>query len=202
MTDETVYYKQYPDIAPVNTAEVWRYAGYKGGPSESEPHLHALLDETINEILPKLSYRICYRQLEDKVIFMATIGLELDRAVSRYEKFNPTKALLADALGSERIESLCDTFCDEYSKQLFKDNLYITKRISPGYGSLPLEKQTEFFRLLDRGGRLGVSLNKSLLMSPSKSVTAVFGITESCEATQNKRSCKACDLLTCQYRRL
>ena len=51
-----------------------------------------------------------------------------------------------------------------------------TPRFSPGYGDLPLETQRDVFRLLDCERKIGVWLNESLLMTPSKSVTAIFGL--------------------------
>ena len=49
-------------------------------------------------------------------------------------------------------------------------------RFSPGYGDLPLTVQKEFMTLLDCAHLIGINLNESLLMSPSKSVTAIIGM--------------------------
>jgi len=49
-------------------------------------------------------------------------------------------------------------------------------RFSPGYGDLPLETQREIFDVLDCSRRIGLMLNDSLLMSPTKSVTAFVGV--------------------------
>lgn len=49
-------------------------------------------------------------------------------------------------------------------------------RFSPGYGDFSLEHQKDFFRLLQLEKNLGMSLNSALLMSPSKSITAVIGV--------------------------
>jgi len=54
----------------------------------------------------------------------------------------------------------------------------LTSRFSPGYRDLPLTLQREIFTLLEPSRRIGLSLNASLLMSPSKSVTAIVGITK------------------------
>ena len=51
-------------------------------------------------------------------------------------------------------------------------------RYSPGYGDLPLELQREIIRVLDCGRTIGITLTESLLMQPSKSVTAVIGMKE------------------------
>jgi cobalamin-dependent methionine synthase I len=51
-------------------------------------------------------------------------------------------------------------------------------RFSPGYGDLPLELQTNLFKVLDCQHFIGLTLNDSMLMSPSKSVTAIVGLRE------------------------
>jgi cobalamin-dependent methionine synthase I len=52
----------------------------------------------------------------------------------------------------------------------------LTQRFSAGYGDLPLELQRDIFGALDCQRKIGVTLNESLLMSPSKSVSAIVGI--------------------------
>ena len=49
-------------------------------------------------------------------------------------------------------------------------------RFSAGYGDLPLEYQRRIFDLLDPPTHIGLTLNDSYLMSPSKSVTALIGV--------------------------
>ena len=49
-------------------------------------------------------------------------------------------------------------------------------RDSPGYGDFPLEAQREILVILDTPRKIGVSLTDSLLMVPSKSVSAVIGV--------------------------
>ena len=49
----------------------------------------------------------------------------------------------------------------------------IRPRRSPGYGELPLELSREILTKLDATRRLGVSLTESLLLVPTKSVTAL-----------------------------
>ena len=56
------------------------------------------------------------------------------------------------------------------------EGLSLRPRFSPGYGDFPLSMQTPIFDALDCPRKIGVSLNASLLMSPSKSVTAVIGL--------------------------
>ncbi len=182
---------------PICKKEILRYAGCK----ESAPEIEALLEECLQEVLPRLSYKLCYSELpleisddicdfgcmkvkskhlvknlqgcETVVLFAATIGVEIDRLIAKYGRISPSKAVMVQAIGAERIEALCDVFCEEVEGS-FQKKLH--PRFSPGYGDLPLETQKDIFGLLDCSKLIGVSLNDSLLMSPSKSVTAFVGI--------------------------
>ena len=188
--------RQY-EAPPVNVRELLRYAG--GGDPVS---LEAPVQECLHEAAPLLSYRACYTVLPlttgangvelgglsiasadlakclknctRAVVFAATVGAALDRLIARYGTASPAKALLLDALGSERIEALCDLLCAD----LEAEHGCLTPRFSPGYGDLTLAVQQDIFRILEPARRIGLSLNGSLLMTPSKSVTAIVGIKE------------------------
>lgn len=168
----------------VDRREVLRYAGVK----EATPEIEDLLNSCIAEAENSFSYKVCYAEVEktslpkeiadlsrldgyDKVvIFAATVGLEIDRLIAKYGVVSPSRALMFQALGAERIESLCNAFCNEFEGA--------GPRFSPGYGSFILENQNYIFSCLNPSRHIGLTLNSSLLMSPSKSVTAIFGLKE------------------------
>ena len=104
------------------------------------------------------------------VLFAATVGPDADRLISRAGATSPARALLLDAFFTERVEALCDLFTAQYAKP---DN-----RFSPGYDDLPLDFQKNMFSLLDCPRKIGLTLGESLLMMPTKSVTAIIGIQE------------------------
>ena len=114
------------------------------------------------------------------VIFAATVGVGIDRLIARYGRLSPSRALYLQAIGSERAEALCDAFEEEIRNEMEARGKGIAPvfrpRFSPGYGDLSLELQRDIFALLDCPRRIGVSLGDSLLMTPSKSVTAIMGI--------------------------
>ena len=107
------------------------------------------------------------------LVFAATVGLGIDRLIARYARISPTKALLFQAIGAERIESLCEVFCRELSED--QGEYLLHPRFSPGYGDLPLAFQKDIFARLDCPKNIGLHLNQSLLLSPTKSVTALVG---------------------------
>jgi cobalamin-dependent methionine synthase I len=76
------------------------------------------------------------------------------------------------AIGAERIEALCDVVCAEL-KEIYGS---VGDRFSPGYGDFSLTAQRDIFTMLGCEKRIGLTLNDSLLMSPTKSVTAIIGL--------------------------
>lgn len=192
--ENIIFEKSYP-ITAIDKGEVYRY----GGVGEVTPEIEALVDECIDECKGKFINKLCYgifgiktegntvdfgfakitsdtlvRNLKGcgrVIIFASTVGIEIDRLIARYSAISPSKAVIFQAIGAERIESLCDTFNNEIKKE------YETvPRISPGYGDIPMEFQRDIFNLLSPNKRIGLMLNKSFLMSPTKSVTALIGL--------------------------
>jgi hypothetical protein len=172
--------KSYP--APeIDRAEILRYSGTR----QSSAEIEALLDSCLDEVVKIVTYKVCYTELsidrlpeilkndkrlsgvDSAVIFAATVGIGIDRLIAKYGILSPSRALMIQAIGAERIESLSDTFCKEFIGAM--------PRFSPGYSTLPLEFQKDIFDLLNPSA-IGLTLNSSLLMSPSKSVTAIFGL--------------------------
>ena len=134
------------------------------------------------------------RDCENAVLFAATVGLGLDRQIARYGRLSPAKGLLLQALGAERIEALCDAFQADVEAHRGPTR----PRFSPGYGDFPLETQREIFSLLGCAGKIGLYLNESLLMSPTKSVTAVIGLGGDACTVQG---CRTCGKQDCTFRR-
>ncbi len=114
---------------------------------------------------------------DSMLLFAATLGIGIDRLLLRYGKTEPSLALCLQAIGAERVEALCDAFCADI-KEIYKNT---SPRFSPGYGDLDLSLQKEIFNALQCEKSIGLTLNDSLLMSPSKSITAIVGI-----KTENK----------------
>lgn len=110
------------------------------------------------------------------LVFAASIGLEIDRLIHLYSTVSPAKAVLYQAIGAERIESLCNAFCNDIRNELASIGQIITPRFSPGYGDLDISIQKDIFRALDCTRKIGITLTDSFLMLPTKSVTAIIGI--------------------------
>ena len=133
------------------------------------------------------------------VIFAATMGLELDRLIARHGRLSPARGLMLQALGAERIEALCDSFCDFLAAEYAPCGLVPRQRFSPGYGDLPLQNQRAFFDALQCHKEIGLYLNESLLMSPTKSVTAIVGLGRSADCSP--AGCSVCAKADCEMRK-
>ncbi len=190
-----IIYKKIYEQPPVDTNEILRYCGCKDADSE----FIAIVNELTHQASKGISCKVCYRifdiQAENEyinlgfanvkstslaknladcdriILFAATIGIEIDRLIQKYSRISPSKAVIMQAIGAERIEALCDIFCKEISEKFS-----LKPRFSPGYGDLPIELQKEIFAVLDCPRQIGLTLNDSMVMSPTKSVTAIIGI--------------------------
>lgn len=197
----TVFY----DVPPVDRREVLLYAGCRG--DESDPAIASLLDECISEcggifkcgvsfidtalrtlpggktafLMPEVVLEADSAELSGHltgctgaVIFGATVGIGIDRLIMKYSHTQPSKAVMLQAYGAERIEAVCDMF----EEDVRRDHKSAVSRFSPGYGDLSLELQKNIASLLELNRNLGIAVNESLLMSPSKSVTAIIGYSD------------------------
>ena len=105
----------------------------------------------------------------------ATIGAEFDAFHRRASISSGADALIVQAIGAALIEKVMDETEDAIRAELADDESLV-QRYSPGYGDFPLAAQRTLLDLLDAPRRVGVSLTDTLLMVPSKSVSAVIGI--------------------------
>lgn len=162
--------------------------------AEVDALLDRILTEAATAVKPKLCFAVLPVEVQEKairlgetmvqsrgladflagyrraVLFAATVGADADRMILRAEATSPARALLLDAFFTERVEALCDAFTAQYN--------HPSNRFSPGYDDLPLDFQKTFFSLLDCPRKIGLTLGETLLMMPTKSVTAIVGIQE------------------------
>jgi len=110
------------------------------------------------------------------VLFAATAGPFCDMLVKRASVTSSAYASCCQAAGAAAIEAYCDLINDKIKDEYEAKGLFARPRFSPGYGDLPLENQKDWFRLLDITRNTGIELTGSLLMVPTKSVTAIIGL--------------------------
>ena len=209
----------------IDKKEIFRYAGC----AKPDSALVSLVDECLFECEDKLSYKVCFAEFPIKpcggtvefpfmtakslglsknldgckstVVFAATVGIGLDRLIAKYSRISPSRALIFQAIGAERIESLCNAFNRKTREKYESLGMSLRPRFSPGYGDFALEHQADIFRALDCPRKIGLTLGGSLLMSPSKSVTAIIGVSDGKKGCGIENSCLSCGKTDCDFRR-
>ena len=132
-------------------------------------------------------------------VLICTLGAAFEALLRAEQARGMARAALLDACGSAWVEAGCDGAQAEISARF--PGLHPTDRFSPGYGDLPLSLQRDICGALDAPRRLGVQVTDSLLLNPSKTVTAVIGLSDRPQPARI-RGCAYCDLReNCQYRK-
>lgn len=211
----------------VNRREIFRYLGY--GRTEPDERIRALaescLEELEQETEPKCLFREyplalrgengidggCFQTVsknlgknlkdcENLLVFAATLGAGADQLIQKYSRLQMSRAVVMQAAATAMLEDYCDSVCQAQAEDYEARGLYLRPRFSPGYGDFSLENQKNLLDGLEAGKRIGIKLTDSLLMTPSKSVTAVMGISRRPYRCQVK-GCEACGKTDCIYRR-
>lgn len=215
------------EINKLNRQEAFRYMGYKTGNIDEK--IIALTDQCESELISVIKPRFVYKvfdiehsdngvvvnntslilkgkdifdhlkDCERCVLMCATISIDVDNLIRKYEAQDMAKAVIADCLASAAIEQVCNEAEKEIKSAVGEYNF--TWRFSPGYGDFPLEIQRDFVDVLDAQKRVGVNVSESLIMIPRKSVTAVIGVSEK-EISKGRRGCVCCNMKDrCAYRK-
>lgn len=147
-----------------------------------------LSGESINEHLS---------QCDRAVLMCATLSSDVDRLIKKAQIEDIIKAVAFDALASQAIEQVCDLVEDEIRKEY--PHSFLTSRFSPGYGDLPIEIQDEFLTVLNAQRSIGLCVTQSNMLTPTKSVTAVIGLSNTKQ--KNEKTCENCSLKdTCKFK--
>lgn len=111
------------------------------------------------------------RGCKTAIVLATTTGIGVDRLLSKLSVTSAAKHFITDAVASAAAESFCD-----YVDDMLRKNPSKPHRFSPGYGDLALETQPLLLNMLNASKNLGITINKSLLMTPVKSITAIMGV--------------------------
>lgn len=176
----------------VPTCDILRYSGCR---EQDDERMCALAKDALRELADKLTLRAVYAEVPmhfegDEAdfgffktessalrkflggncttsVFAATIGIGADRLIAKYSPILPSRAVIIDGAATAAIECLCDYICSE----IF--GIKAQARFSPGYGDLTLEMQPEILKFLNTSLNIGLSMTDSMLLTPTKSVTAI-----------------------------
>lgn len=137
----------------------------------------------------------------DKIVLLgATLGIGVDQLLFRYSKMDMAKTVVLQACAAALLEEYCDECQDGIAEELKKEGRFLRPRFSPGYGDFSIECQRNVIQMLDAAKTIGLTITESLMMVPSKSVTAVIGASN-LSVQCHRQGCEVCEKKDCIYRR-
>lgn len=190
----------------VDIKEVYRYMGVVGGKGRVEPDgdMEEMILSCIEKMKSQAEPRMVSRRFpvdlredgpvigdmetgsldlkknlagcSEAFLMAVTIGPGPDRLIKRAGVASMAQSLIYQAVGAAMVEAVADEENDRLKAVAAGENKSLRPRFSPGYGDFALSNQLKFMEMLDMRKTVGISLTESLIMIPSKSVTAVVGI--------------------------
>ena len=206
------------ELSQVSKSEAARYMGVRGEPDE---RITAILDNCEPIVRKRLRPAYVYREVEvtfaddgvhlsgvnvpltgkdirshlsgckKAIIFAATVSAEADKLIRQAAVTDMTESLAYDCLCSAAIEQVCN----RAEEEIFAGSkVYRTWRFSPGYGDLPISLQKELLYALNAKRRIGLTVTANSLLIPSKSVTAIIGVSDEPITQHKKGGCADCNM--------
>lgn len=124
-------------------------------------------------------------------VLAVTIGMGVEQELRRLSLTDTVAQVVFDSSGSALVERAADAAEASLMAAAHERGLYTNSRFSPGYGDLPMSTQPVLLAAVDAQRKLGITLSPALLMTPTKSVTAVVGMFETPQPTGHV-SCAGC----------
>lgn len=209
------------------TKEAIRYLGY--GRHAVDEHTLALVESCFKELSQVSSERIVYRIFdlefpeneriilgnldihsknlyknltgcEKAVLLGATLGPKVDLLLRKYSIGDMARVVTLQACAAAMLEEYLDQWQTELEMDVQKDGYYIRPRFSPGYGDFDIAHQDMILRMLDTAKKIGLTLTNGNMLTPSKSVTAVIGLSRT-KTSCHIKGCEECQKKDCAYRR-
>lgn len=209
------------------TKEAVRYLGY--GRHAVDDKTEALVQEVFTELEQAAGPRIIYRIFELRVpeegrveigglkirsrslsknmkgceravMLGATLGVKVDFLMKRYSVTEMSRSVILQACAAAFLEEYLDDWQEKLKESQRAEGYYLRPRFSPGYGDFDIVHQGDILRMLDSAKKIGLSMTDSSMLTPTKSVTAVIGLSR--EAVPcHRKGCETCGMTDCIYRR-
>ena len=204
-------------LEKLNRSEAIRYLG--GAGIQMNDQMEVLMDECEKMVLEIAAPKFLYIELDlpcdaimggrdianhldgcEKAILMcATLGAEIDKLIRINQISDMAKAVVLDSFSSVAVEQVCNKVDEIIAEKYAGYNM--TFRFSPGYGDYPISLQQDFLRMLDAPRKIGLTTNDNYLLMPTKSVTAVLGLSKN-PIERKKRGCAICNMRgKCRFRK-
>jgi hypothetical protein len=131
---------------------------------------------------------------------ICTIGPALEETCRELIKQgDPLHAVFLDGAGVSLIEAVGERAYDLISQQAGEMGLFVGCRFAPGYGGMEMTEQSLLFSLVD-GATIGVFLNKSMVMTPNKSISFFVRLTSEETSSREILKCQGCQAKDCKFR--
>ncbi|HCT64888.1 MAG TPA: hypothetical protein DIC60_06450 [Lachnospiraceae bacterium] len=215
-------------LTDINKNEVLKYLGYKGGKIDevTDKMISDAMANVLETAVPRYTYKVFDIEKENGILlngttFMpqgkdiaellcscekcvmmaATLGIEFETMLRKAQIKDMAQAVILDSCGSSGVENICNNIEKIIEEQWVHKGWFLTDRFSPGYGDMPIEQQRDFCMVLDTAKKCGINVNGGGMLVPSKSVTAIIGLSKT-EVTKRKKGCEYCNnFMNCQFRR-
>lgn len=216
-------------VESLDEREILRNMGYRGSeiPSDLESLIQQCIRQTLETIQPRAVFRrfpiekdidgirisgtdlifpgaSIQKHLEtsgEVWLFAVTVGQATDKLIRTALSEKPEEGIILDSCAAIAVETAADKIQEMLRETVEREGKFITSRFSPGYGDLPLSVQRDFLTLLDTSRKIGLTVTDRFLMVPSKSVSAIIGISPT-EIKTKQNPCDGCILrTTCELRK-
>lgn len=138
------------------------------------------------------------RNSSSAAFFICTAGKGIShRSQELLKGDDPVLGYVFDLLGSMIVESATDELQEEIRQAALAGGMAITNRYSPGYCKWSVADQHKLFSFFSPEC-CGISLTKSALMHPIKSVSGIIGVGE--QVQYRDYMCALCNQLDCIHR--
>lgn len=153
--------------------------------------------------IPFEIHKIIYSQIKKAnsiAVFACSAGEQISIQSKKYiDQGDHLRGYVYDVFGSVVVEAAMDKVQEKLKKKMLEHGENISNRFSPGYCGWLVSEQKKLFSLLPKNF-CGISLTKSSLMKPIKSVSGIIGIGK--EMTYSDYTCNLCEMQNCLYKNL
>ena len=206
--------------------EILRYLGYRSRPADERTlqSIESCMNELRNAVTPRSlsmllpvefdgdavllgNLKVESRDLRNHLsgcgeayLFAATLGAQADFLLERTSKIDMSRAVVMQACAAALTESVCDEAERGLTAGAAKRGLFLRPRYSPGYGDFSILHQRDVLGILQAQKKIGLAMTQDSMLVPTKSVTAVIGLTAE-KTSCHIAKCMECKSLDCPFRK-
>lgn len=137
---------------------------------------------------------------ERVIVLGATLGVEVDLIMKRYSYTDMARTVVLQACAAAMLEEYLDECQIEIGNEMAEEGYFLRPRFSPGYGDFSILHQKDILVMADTARRIGLTMTESSMLTPTKSVTALIGLSKEKKDCHIK-GCEVCEKKDCPYRR-